>query len=247
MAVSRRAASAAGSPPDTGALLRKLLAATLRKSPSFAEIPASARLALEREFQIRTYAPRDIIFFEGQVHDEVLLPLRGVVTLTYLDSRHRRVLFAVVGPGDVCCHSGTMPDALRTRLRMDAVRDCVIASLDYKRLVELLFGIPFGRFAAGTSFVFGPRDFCLARDLMARGKTLRERLVEVVADLCARFGVSEGRGAIIDLPLTHEDLADLVGATRPKVTHEVRLLEKEGVIARHGRRLVVKKVETLTS
>ena len=242
MAMSRRAASGDVSAPDTGALLREVLARTLRKSPSFAEIPASTILALAREFQIRTYAPRDIIFFEGQPQDEVLLTLRGVATLTYLDPRHRRVLLAVVGPGDVCCHGGTMPEALRARLRLDALGDCVIASLDYTRLVELLFGIPAGRFAASASFVFGTRDACFARVVMGRGKTLRERLLEVVTDLNTRFGVSDSRGAIIDLPLTHEDLADLVGASRPKVTHEVRLLEKEGVIARKGRRLVVKNV-----
>jgi CRP-like cAMP-binding protein len=240
MALTHRAASAASGQPDTGKLLREVLVQTLQKGPSFNEIPPSALKALERECQIRTYAPREIVFFEGQARNVLLLMLRGVATLTYLDSRHRRVLFAVVGPGEVCGSGDALPEPMRGRLRCDSVRDCVIASLDYERLVELLFGVPFARFTAGVSFIFTTCDSRLARVVLARGKSLRERLLEVVGDLCARFGVSDARGSILDLPLTHEDLADLVGASRPKVTREVRLLEKEGMLAREGRRLVIR-------
>jgi CRP/FNR family transcriptional regulator, cyclic AMP receptor protein len=238
MVLTRKATAAPEDLPPTIELLQRVLVRSLQKSPSSKEIPAAALKALEREFKVRTYAAREIVFFEGQTQDAFLLMLRGVATLTYLDSRHRRVLFAVIGPGEVCVHADALPEPLRGRLRCDAVRDCVIASLDYKRFVELLFGVPFGRFAAGVSFIFGARDDRLARAVLARGKTLRERLLEVIGDLCARFGISNDRGTILDLPLTHEDLADLVGASRPKVTREVRLLEKEGALAREGRRLV---------
>lgn len=241
MALTPGAKGVPEDPPDTRELLQRVLARTLGKTPSSKEIPAATLKALEREFKIRTYAAREIVFFEGQTPDAVLLILRGVATLTYLDSRHRRVLFRVIGPGEVCAPAAALPEPLRGRLRCDAVRNCVIASLGYKRLVELLFEVPFERFAAGLSFIFGDRDGRLASPLLARGKTLRERLLEVIGDLCARFGVSNDRGTILDLHLTHEDLADLVGASRPKVTREVRLLEKEGVLGREGRRLLVRR------
>jgi CRP/FNR family transcriptional regulator, cyclic AMP receptor protein len=247
MALTRKATGAHAAPSDTAGLLHRVLAQTLQKNASFKDIPNATLAALTREFKIRTYAPHETIFFEGQNPEEVLLMLRGVATLTYLDSRHRRVLFAVIGPGEICAHAHILPEPLRGRLRCDAVRDCVIASLDYKRLVEILFGVSFGRFAAGASFLFGTRDGRLAAAMLGRGKTLRERLLEVIGDLCARFGVSEAQGSVLDLPLTHEDLADLAGASRPKVTREVRLLEKEGVLGRDGRRLVLKKKQIVTS
>ncbi len=241
MALTRNGPAARGRSADPGELLQRVLLQTLRKGPSFENIPDATLTALRREFTIRTYAPREVVFFEGQTHNEVLMVLRGVATLTYVDARHRRVLFGVIGPGDVCVHSDVVPEPMRGRLRCDAVRSCVIAGVSYKRLVEIFFGVPFGRFAAGVSFIFGARDLRLASTVLARGKTLRERLLEVVGDLCARFGVSNDQGDLLDLPLTHEDLADLVGASRPKVTRELRLLEKDGALGRQGRRLLVKK------
>ncbi len=245
MALSRTATAGRAAPWDTAGLLHRVLVQTLHKSASSKDIANATLAALEREFKIRTYAPHETVFFEGQAPEEVLLILRGVATLTYLDSRHRRVLFAVIGPGEICAHAHVLPEPLRGRLRCDAVRDCVVARLDYQRLVELLFGMPFGRFAAGAAFLFGTRDGRLAAPILGRGKPLRERLLEVISDLCARFGVPEAQGTLLDLPITHEDLADLTGASRPKVTREVRLLEKEGVLGRDGRRLVLRKTAKL--
>src|SRR5579885_576077 len=245
MALTRKTALAASGLTGTTALLHRTLTQALQKNASLKDFPNGTLAALERELRIRTYAARETIFFEGQTPDEVLLILRGVVTLTYLDSRRRRVLFAVIGPGDICAHALVLPQPLQTRLRCDAVRDCVIAQINYRRLVEVLFGVPFGRFAAATAFLFGTRDGRLAAALLGRGMTLRERLLEVIGDLCARFGVSHPQGTMLDLPLTHEDLADLTGASRPKVTHEIRQLEKERLLGREGRRLVLRKTADL--
>ena len=43
----------------------------------------------------------------------------------------------------------------------------------------------------------------------------------------------------MNLPLTHQDLADLVGATRPIITLQLRDLERDGAIIRERRRLVL--------
>jgi len=41
------------------------------------------------------------------------------------------------------------------------------------------------------------------------------------------------------LQLTHEDLADLVGASRQKVTEHMKELERQQLILRDGRKLIV--------
>ena len=43
----------------------------------------------------------------------------------------------------------------------------------------------------------------------------------------------------MNLPLTHQDLADLVGATRPIITLQLRDLERDGAMIRERRRLVL--------
>ena len=43
------------------------------------------------------------------------------------------------------------------------------------------------------------------------------------------------------MPARHKDLAELVGASRPRVTEYLALLEREHLIVREGRQLIVRR------
>jgi CRP-like cAMP-binding protein len=64
-------------------------------------------------------------------------------------------------------------------------------------------------------------------------------LQQMLAWLAQRFGQPHPGGLLIDLPLTHRDLAELVGSTRVTVTRLLKELEQQGVIYRVGRQMVL--------
>lgn len=64
--------------------------------------------------------------------------------------------------------------------------------------------------------------------------------------LCAdRFGEKAGKATIIDVPLTHNDIANLVGLTRETVSIEMKKLEKKGYISSRKHLLLVKNIDGL--
>ncbi len=65
--------------------------------------------------------------------------------------------------------------------------------------------------------------------------------VAMVLSLSAqRFGQKQDDNSIrIPLPLTHKDLASLTGLTRETVSIEMKKLEREGLIVRSGKQLIV--------
>jgi len=58
-------------------------------------------------------------------------------------------------------------------------------------------------------------------------------------ELGTRFGVKDSRGTILTVRLTHEDLADMVGASRQKVTEHIKQFERQRAILRQGRQLIL--------
>lgn len=64
-------------------------------------------------------------------------------------------------------------------------------------------------------------------------------LLRLFAWLAKRFGQEIEQGQLIDLRLTHQDLADLIGLTRVTVTRLVNEFEKEGIIQRRARQFIV--------
>jgi len=63
---------------------------------------------------------------------------------------------------------------------------------------------------------------------------------------CAnKFGDQQGDNIILKVPLTHKDIATLVGITRETTSLEIKKLENNGFIGKEGKFLVVKNYKKL--
>jgi CRP-like cAMP-binding protein len=54
-----------------------------------------------------------------------------------------------------------------------------------------------------------------------------------------KFGRQVKQGKLIELPLTHQELADIMGTTRVTVTRLINQLEQEGIISRPRRHIII--------
>lgn len=59
---------------------------------------------------------------------------------------------------------------------------------------------------------------------------IRERVLHLLVKLSERFGVEDGNLLRIDLALTHQEVANMIGATRETVTVALNGLAKDGVV-----------------
>ena len=105
--------------------------------------------------------------------------------------------------------------------------------------VTTLLGVPFADFTAMMGSTISRWFDLLYRYAHFQGLSLRQRLALALLELAQKFGVQDARGTILILQLTHEDLADLVGASRQKVTEHMKELERQQLILRDGRKLIV--------
>jgi CRP/FNR family transcriptional regulator len=72
-----------------------------------------------------------------------------------------------------------------------------------------------------------------------------DRVIYRLLFLASRFGIREGNDIRIDLPITHEILANSVGLARESVSREAEKLEKANLIQRAGQNIVIKDVDVL--
>ncbi|HWX76927.1 MAG TPA: helix-turn-helix domain-containing protein, partial [Candidatus Acidoferrales bacterium] len=71
------------------------------------------------------------------------------------------------------------------------------------------------------------------------GLDLRRRLALELLNLGDRFGSAGPRGTLIGINISHEVLAGIVGASRQQVTQHLNEFDRENVIAREGRRIII--------
>jgi CRP-like cAMP-binding protein len=71
--------------------------------------------------------------------------------------------------------------------------------------------------------------------------SIYERLLHFLKWLSRYFGQTIAQGTLLNLRLTHQDIAETIGTTRVTVTRLINQLEQEGRIQRSHRHLILKQ------
>jgi CRP/FNR family cyclic AMP-dependent transcriptional regulator len=103
----------------------------------------------------------------------------------------------------------------------------------------------------------GQAAYWFARALIARRKDLESRveqlifkdvgakLAELLLELGLSHGVEDGRGIVIALKITHQEMANLIGSTRETVSLTLSQFKRKGLIQNEGRKVILADREGL--
>jgi len=210
----------------------------LHKLTSLSWLEPEKLKKLSAALAFRKVKKHDVIFYDKEIANQMYLLLSGVAKLTLLGKDHERVLVALVAAGEVFGVSSLLAEMQRP-FRCDAFTDCRVGVISPELFVDIVLGIPFADFSQTMECTVGRWWGMVLRYTSFLGLGLRERLAAALLELASKFGVRDARGTILSLPLTHEDLAELVGASRQRITEHLNEFERQRVILREGRRLIV--------
>ena len=185
-------------------------------------------------------AKHGIIFDERHSPEVAYVLLSGVARITCRNRKGERTLVIMVAPGMI---PGFPPpvSGIRYNFRCEAVTDCQIGAVALETFIEIALGIAstdFKRMAASYS---GRWDLVQLRCANFMSCTLEERVALILLELSENFGVPDEQGVRLTVAARHQDIAELVGASRPRVTEYLALFERERLIVRDGRQLIVRR------
>lgn len=211
---------------------------TISRLPRFANLSRAKLERLTAAISVWRFQRRERIYTQGEPSRSVYILLRGVAKLSAYNKDRQLALMALIPPGELFGISALMLESVH-QFQCDAFTDCVVAQTDPQQFVDAMLGVPLIDFQAVLGMVASR-----SREIMARYATMlrlpvRDRLLTAFAELSSKLGMQHDRGTLLNIPLTHQDLADLIGATRPIITLQLRDLEREGAIIRERRRLIL--------
>jgi CRP-like cAMP-binding protein len=158
----------------------------------------------------------------------------GKVRLYNLLPNGRAITLSILSEGDVFFQWRTQTGSLSC-ICAEAMAPSRVIGVSEKDLIELLGAQPaaavdvIGNFARRLT-----ESQVLIEDLM--NNSINLRLYRTLLELGREFGrkPAAGNSVVIDMPLTHQRLADMIGSNRVTVTRKLLELQKRGVIAARG-------------
>ena len=199
---------------------------------------------LAGELRVASFKRNQVVLNEVDLTTEANILLSGVAKISCLNARGQRVTVALLAPGPI--PEFPSQSVSPWGFRCEAYSDCKLGSVSWDRFNAIAENAPQITFRE-----FHQNNLKLWYRLIMRGSSflgldLRERLGMTLLELCSDFGVEESRGTLLRVSFSHQDIANLVGASRPRVTEHLAQLEREHLVIRQGRQMIIRadKIET---
>jgi CRP/FNR family cyclic AMP-dependent transcriptional regulator len=211
--------------------------------PLLAPLPPPVREAVLGVARRRSFSRGEVVFHEGDPADALHLVTAGHLAVQVSTPGGDRATLNVLGPGAHVGELALLPDG-RSR-----TRSATVTALDTAE-TRVLSGSAFDELRRAHPEV----NEILVMLLAERVRELSERLLEAMYDgldrrlfrCLYRLGrvYVEGPGPVT-IPMTQDQLSDLVGGTRPSVNQVLQRLVEQGVIELGRGRVVLHDVATL--
>ncbi len=181
---------------------------------------------LSNALTVSVVEKRAIIIDERHSHDTAFILLAGVARITCRNRKGTRTLVIMVAPGMI---PGFPPPVagISYNFRCEAVTPCRIATIELEAFVEICLGVASADFKRLAESYLGRWDLVQLRCANFMSCTLEERLALILLELCENFGSPDPKGIRLMLPTRHKDLAELVGASRPRITEHLIEFERK--------------------
>ncbi len=153
---------------------------------------------------------------------------RGKLRLYNLLPNGRCITISILGPGDVFLQWRAESQSLAC-LCAESMGPARIVSASEREMTQIVTAQPAAALDVITNFAQRLTESqVLIEDLLNNSVNLR--LYRTIMELAKQFGKPDGAATIIDFPLTHQRLADMIGSNRVTVTRKLHDLQERGVV-----------------
>jgi|SRR5579863_281074 len=182
-----------------------------------------------------------LAFCEGNTDGMLACILSGYVKVYCPVGDGNRTLVRLAGPGEVIGYPDYVDEKGRNARLFEAqvASKCTLALFSRDHVVRLLAGLQANDLisilaAMNTFWSENLRFFTTLLNL-----PFWDRLTIVISDLAKRAGVRDSEGIILLPEIGHEDLAEMIGCSRPMVSRLMAQMVESGLLTRRGKQYVL--------
>jgi CRP/FNR family cyclic AMP-dependent transcriptional regulator len=228
--------------------LRDILCTTLGEGFGW---PAEAAAEVAQYAHIVAYDKNATIFHAGEGTDLLYVLLSGEVRLYYGTPTGDRLLVTIVRGGQLFGTTDfqatdTTPGQQQQLFTAQTLSRCKVAILSRARVARLLHNLPAPDLVRIVQRVDARWVNLCCRLLTFLTQDVRSRLAYSIHEIAKVFGIPDARGKLIALRLSHEDFAELIGASRPMVSKHLKELAEGGIFVKENGRYIVLREDALS-
>lgn len=215
----------------------------LHKVPLFQDLSVAELETIAPLFVERKYKKGTILFFEGDVGEEFFLIQSGIVKVYRIDNT-KEIILSLFHGGDFFGEMSLIQKGQHRSATAETLDNCSIYTLarsEFYRFLEKtpklclrLLEVTMERLRKTNEQIY---------DLTFLD--VRSRIIKTIFRLSEQYGQPKSDGIFINMKLTHQQLANLVGTVRESVTKVLQELQEDHIITVDKKFIFIRNMEGL--
>jgi CRP/FNR family transcriptional regulator, cyclic AMP receptor protein len=188
-----------------------------------------------------TFLKGDTIFQQGSTANVGYWVLTGLVKVYFPLMDGSRVVVRVAGPGDFVGVIDCMGTSARRvqAFEAEAMTKVSVAIFTRDHVLAMLKTMSPASLVALLEDVNTTWSEMFSWCAKFLGLSLHDRLQWIFQYLASRYGVRDSRGILLTIELSHDDLAEMIGSSRPMVSRLIAESMGRGELARQGKHYIL--------
>ncbi len=215
----------------------------LQKTNLFKEMSSEEMKEVDRITVEESVKKKSAIFFPGDPSQKVYILKEGHIKISRVSEEGREVTLALLEPGDIFGELEVLQDSPRDTLAeaLDDSRLCVIQKAQFLSMIKRKPEYSF-RLIKLIGFRLKKIENRI-EDLVFRD--VHSRVALLLLQFSKDYGRATPEGIHIEIKVTHQEIANLIGSIRETVSTILGEFKKESLITFEGRNILVVRPDLL--
>jgi len=203
----------------------------------FEDLKPEEREALAGRALRRVYPEGGVIFSQGEKADQMFLIKAGRVKLSKLTREGNEITLDLRKGGDFIGEN-ILHEDIEYPLSATCLTDTLTCGFTKQIFEKLVLDYP----SIGLQVIknLSKRMTVLSDRVGSIAlTTIAEKLYQTLLLVASEYGKKDGKGFVIDLPFSHEELSFLVGAHRVSITRAMKELRKAGRVIQKKKKITL--------
>lgn len=215
----------------------------LKQVPLFAELSEEDLNQLKDITTKRIFRKKECIFMEGEERQAVYFIYSGIIKTFKMDQEGNEQIINLLHPGDMFPHIGFFeetPYPATAEVKADAIL-FIIRIQDFD---EFMLNHP--HIAMKVMKIMGQKIAALTQRIQEMtSQDVQHRVIFALIRLAQESGLSDNQKVFINIPITNQDIANIVGSSRETINRVLNKLKKENLIESSRKGIYINDLEQL--
>ncbi len=215
----------------------------LKNFDLFSQLSVEDINELETQSRTKTMKRGEPVYLPDQLSDGVLLVVKGRVKICHATPDGKQSILGFVDAGELFGELAILGNEQRDEYAETTEKTTLvlIPKLAFQRIIHRYPDI-----ALGVTKIIGCRRQRIQRrlrNLLFRSN--RERVIHLLLELAEKYAEPTPEGYLLNIRLSHLEMASIIGSTRETVTVVLGQLQRDGFLTIARRKIILKDLNRL--